>query len=623
MDAAARAAGDALADAARAAAKAAGPSAASGLPGLDGGGGQALSALGPLLARHGPRIPPGLPPAVRAWAGGAAPQPRTTDQDHRVARALTCGQPELAFARTYENLISAALRRALGTFFTPPPVVEFMSAALGDVCAPRTVVDAGAGVGALTVAAQRRWPGADVHGIDVNAAALGLLAFASDARRARAEAGHPAGRLVLACEDYLSWVVREWEALPQPRALLANPPFTRHQARTSAEKDLAAAAAGDTIPHRTASLSTYVLASTLNRLAAGDAICVLLPDNWLQAAYALPLRRRLWALQRRVDVYAFPQGHDVFPDARVRAVVLLVGPEAPGAALKLHAVRPGSARVTTTQRTVRTVRPEPDEGQDPLGDLWNTWLRGESPPAAPAARARARTGGKKAKDEIRLADLVLVRRGIATGSNATFLLNDEQARGIPPGFLRPAVHKLSHVEGDVLDGDAHDKIRIAGRRCWLLDAPHPADVPPAVGAVLKAAAGAGVPGRVLCSRRPSWTELPFGDPPAVLFAPAAHNGFRVVLNEHGAYATNNLFGLSARQDLPPLPSRAWVALADWLRSDDAQAQWRRLAKIHSGGLLKLEPRAARSVVLPPQLAETLRAMQSDAPAADEPTTSPA
>lgn len=588
------------------------------LPGLDGQGGRALALLGPLLKAAGAALPAEAPDGVRAWFDAPCDYPGASAVG-KARLALDADDPELAFARAYERLVRAADRRLLGTYFTPPPVVAFMTGRLAEALpAPSVVVDAGAGVGALTLAARRAWPDAAVVAVDVNPASLGLLAVA-----AASSATPGRGALSLVLEDYLVWSGR-WATLPGRRALLANPPYTRHQARTAQEKDAATKAAGDLMPHRTGSLSSYMLAATWWRLGRDDALALVLPDNWLHAAYAKGLRQAIWASRdRRVDLYAMPEDESVFPDARVRAMVLVVWPAAAtGEPVRVHRTSRADDGLTAEIAVQDRSR---HHGGDALKDLWRTGIAaddagqgrtgssapaedGPAGPARPDRRAAGGAGGPSGRSAPRrpLSDVVRLRRGIATGSNKTFLLRQSDVAGIPADRLRPAVHRLASVRGAALTAAGHRRLVANGQPAWLLDA-RDDDPDQAVQELLDAARRAGVPTRVLCGRRHEWCALEFPDePPEVLVSPSTSGDarFTVVRNEAEAHITNNLLGAHARSGTR-LSAAQWKRLAAWLADDDAQGQWRRLARVHSGGLRKLEPRAARSILLPAWLADDL------------------
>lgn len=564
------------------------------LPGLAGSPGEALAVLGSLFAVVGVQ-PPGLPPAVGQWLQvGHAREFLLQDAEAVAAAegALMVKHPEVAFATAYERLVGPVARRRLGTYFTPPAVVELMTGLLADVCTPASIVDAGAGVGALTLAASSTWASATVHAIDLNPASLGLLAIAHQARLMRLMGSTQQGSpLVLICDDYLQWVQAGWDALPRPRVLLANPPYTRHQARSLKDKQVAAAAASALVPFRTAGLSTFILAATLARMAPEDAMCVLLPDNWLQASYASFIREQLWrATNRQIDLVALPEGRRIFPDARIRAMLLRIGPVGARGSVMVHAATTHASPIGLEQLASSESRPR--DAEEPLARLWRASVHSSD------------TVATRSGTRLPLHEVVHLRRGVATGSNATFLLTDSQADALPEPLLRRAVHRLRPLEGDVLDLAAHDKLCVGGRRCWLVDVPDP-DAPE-VRDWAHAAVAAGIPTGELCRRRTVWSRLDLQSPPALILGPSSTGGqFRVVENRVGAQITNNLFGM-AHTAADAGRSLAWARLAEWLRCEEAQVQWRAVAKVHSGGLLKMEPRAARSILVPVRVATEFR-----------------
>jgi len=228
---------------------------------------------------------------------------------------------ERALATLYERVMAPENRRQLGTFFTPPEIVaRMLDRCAENVVQPARVIDVGAGVGAFTVAAATRWPSSAVEAVDINHATLGLL-HTLLASRGLARAGEGNVRTVRA--DFISWSARR-EPTAEPALYLGNPPYTRQQLLPlQYRRQLAESVARC---GSRAGLSTWILARCLALLGPADAVCLLLPSNWLDAQYAAPVRQDLWRLVgRAVEVTAVRQ--NAFADARVDAVVLYVGPE--------------------------------------------------------------------------------------------------------------------------------------------------------------------------------------------------------------------------------------------------------------------------------------------------------
>ncbi len=255
------------------------------------------------------------PASLRSWAlaAPALPDPLAQDLRHGL------GARTDPLAALYERAVSGRARRALGTFFTPPDVVEHMlETASRLVGQPATVIDPGAGVGAFSLAAARRWPQARVVAVDVNVVTLGLLA---------ARADDLLGRIELAHEDFLEWAGTRAGEMPEPRLWIGNPPYTRHQDMSEGTKESVRRSAARLVRSGLAGLSAYFLAVTLDALAPEDGLCYLLPGSWTDARYGRPLRDELAGMRgREVGLIGFPSERQLFPGTRVTAMILVVGP---------------------------------------------------------------------------------------------------------------------------------------------------------------------------------------------------------------------------------------------------------------------------------------------------------
>ena len=133
--------------------------------------------------------------------------------------------------------------------------------------------------------------------------------------------------------------------------VIGNPPYTRHQGMDPTSKAIAREAAGPLVCSRLAGMAAYFLAATLRYLRPSDALCMILPGSWMHARYGREIREHLWGLTHRsIRLDVFPHDVDVFPRARVDAVVLFVGPEAQEPkCLTVAAASIGDRSVTTAQ----------------------------------------------------------------------------------------------------------------------------------------------------------------------------------------------------------------------------------------------------------------------------------
>lgn len=524
-----------------------------------------LGALGGLVGELLEAVPPTWPQPLSRWVANAEtpPQAAVAEVRDRISN------PADVFATLYEKVVSGPNRRRLGTFFTPPEVVDLMlERAAAMLPAPARIVDPGAGVGAFSVAAAKWWPDATVCAIDVNLVTLGLLAT-------RLALEGQAEQVDLVLEDYLPWV--QADRSPGPRLFLGNPPYTRHQDLDQATKRRATQASGDLVDSTLAGLAAYFLAASLNHLRPEDALSFVLPGSWTEARHGSGIRRWLWEQTRRnVELLAFPSDAEIFPGTRVNAVIVTVGPETDmTATFETASIRPAPGCVVLGKRTVIERSRALPASFGPM--LWKT------------------TQGA-VKGTVALSELGRVKRGVATGANHWFFLTDVEARGLPARLLRRAVQRLRDIDGTVLDKATHDRLRDTGRRRWLLTLAGPADCKPkAVRDLIAAGEAEGYHERYLTRIRDHWYAVEPATAPHIIVTLMSKDTFRAVLNEVGAIPSNSMYGIHLKDPAVAGP------LCRWLNSGAGQAAIRSCARHYSDGLLKLEPRDYQAVRVPAAL----------------------
>lgn len=525
-----------------------------------------------------------FPKAVQDWLEKAPTPP-----DHLVNRVRAAFDDDYdPLALVYERIVAGPRRRQLGTFFTPANLLEYMRNVVQvSSFTPRAVADPGAGVGAFTVGALDWWRAAEVHAVDVNLVTLGLLATRPDAHPKTGRSSRSPSRLILRKEDFLEWLGSSWPEISGPRLIMGNPPYTRHQQLSASEKKAAQAAAGDLTPGSRAGLSTYFLAASLQALGPRDALCLLLPANWLEADYAESVRRHLWSQHLRpVGLHLFPNEFNIFPGAQVSAMVLFVGP---------------------TRKTRQPIKVfevlENAEGRLAPERLALRERSSTPPPNfTRSAMIRASPKSTEGRDQsgIPLARIAAVRRGVATGANSFFLRTTAEVERLPRESFRPAITRLRDLPGDILDDHAHASLAKAGTRCWILSLDTTIATNEAIKEILESGVRAGIHQRYLCKVRSLWYQVERIPTPDLFIGPMGKSSFRVVVNKVGATPTNTLYGIRLRQR-GALAAQVHL-LATWLKADEGQASLRSVARQHGDGLLKFEPRALAAIKLPIEIA---------------------
>src|SRR5262245_36107649 len=176
-------------------------------------------------------------------------------------------------------------RRGAGQTFTPAPVVGSMISWAGRALTPARVVDPGAGSARFLAAPGRRWPEAELVGLET----VPLAArFGRSPRAARGMAG----RAVIQVADYRA--VRR-PAAPGPTLFLGNPPYVRHHQVAAPWKDwFRDTAARLGLPASgLAGLHAHFFLATALHAAPGDAGALVTAAEWLDVNYGSLIRALL------------------------------------------------------------------------------------------------------------------------------------------------------------------------------------------------------------------------------------------------------------------------------------------------------------------------------------------
>lgn len=526
------------------------------------------------------------PEDVLAWMDSAPTPPRSLVSD--ILGQLSADDELLG--RIYEQLVAGENRRHLGTFFTPTAVLDYMERVVASD--PATVVDPGAGVGAFTAAALRRWPAAQAHAVDINLVTLGLLA----AHPGLSEAVQDDARLRLHHSDFIRWMRHEFARLQTPKLIFGNPPYTRHQLLKAEYKERLEGLRAEWNLGSRAGLSTYFLVTSLGALGEKDCLCLLLPANWLEADYAEHVRSYIWDLKgRQIALHLFPNEDkvNIFPTAQVAAMILWVGPASKAGSLTLYPVSK-AGETFNRGRGLRVNRSNPCPPVFTIDTLAASRSKAMRLSASETTPSRPGT--------ISLGDIATIRRGVATGGNSFFLLKDEEVASLPRHVVVPAIARLRELDVDDLDVDLHAVLGSRGERRWLLNLTVEDQKNDAVAKLLNSPAGQEVRKGYLCStRRPEWFVLEQIAIPDILLSPMSKGRFRVAANSAGAIPTNTLYGIRLK-DSNQHPD-AIKRLVTWLASDPGQSALLAVSRQHGDGLRKLEPRALLRVRVPDDLVE--------------------
>ncbi|MFN8161722.1 MAG: N-6 DNA methylase [Solirubrobacterales bacterium] len=477
-------------------------------------------------------------------------------------------------------------QKELGAFYTPPA----MAAKLVDwgVRSPTDrVLDPSFGGLVFLDAARRRLQAlgakdpaisAQLFGVDVDDGA-----YAATAQREGLVL--PPGSLVHG--DFFA--VSPGEEIPLCEAVVGNPPYIRYQGfnGSAARAHELAQAAGVPLTRLASSWAPFLIHATAF-VTPGGRLAQVLPAELLHAQYAARVLEHLRTSFREVVVAVFDEL--VFPGALEEVVLLIAdgrGNHAAGDVKVVSATDLAGLDLTglaSNQANRRGMR----------GSSSRSKLLGQLLPE-PARQIYERLSAHN--DVHRLGTLASVDIGIVTGGNTFFMLTAEEASELAPALVRPAIAKAAQVAGARLSHDDHDQLLARGQRGFLFvaDAETDQEALDTAMSYLERGQRSGIAQRYKCRVRNPWWALPLpkAGVPDLFLTYCANRHPRLALNEAEVLQTNTIHGvtLDNRKLAPGLAAGFYNSLT--LLSTELEG------RSYGGGVLKLEPTEAESLLLPP------------------------
>jgi hypothetical protein len=235
------------------------------------------------------------------------------------------------------------------------------------------------------------------------------------------------------------------------------------------------------------------------------------------------------------------------------------------------------------------------------------------------SRSRTSTG------DLTLGDLFTIRRGLATGDNAFFILTaDEVARHqLPREYLVPILPSTRYLAGDVVEGDAEGFPKI-DRKLMLLSCPLPETIVrerhPALWNYLRRGVESGVSASYLCRHRKPWYAQELRPPAPLLCTYMGRqrtqisSPFRFILNRSKATAANTYHLLYPKPILAQLLAQDPDALRILWRALNGIAPETMISegRVYGGGLHKVEPGELANIPAPEIVKIMLERYQDDA-----------
>jgi hypothetical protein len=369
--------------------------------------------------------------------------------------------------------------------------------------------------------------------------------------------------------------------------LISNPPYVRHHHLEKSEKPrlqaLGKASAGMKLSGL-AGLYCYFMALSHRWMAKCGIAGWLIPSEFMDVNYGRVLKEYLLRDVTLLHIHRFDPTDVQFDDALVSSAVVWIKNEKPPADHCVKFSYGGSLASPATIKEIPARVLKPD-------DKWTRF-----PKHDPTAD----------HEGYRLSDLFAIKRGLATGNNSFFILDEARIKelGLPEKFLRAILPSSRYIKDDEIQADA-DGVPLLEKRLFLLDCDIPEEEVkrdyPALWAYLQTGAETTAEG-YLCKSRKFWyaQEKRFAAPIICTYMGRSdHDGkpFRFLLNHSRATATNVFLMLypqpllAAQLDKHPDAIRIlWEAL-NAIKPEVILGNGR----VYGGGLHKLEPKELANV----------------------------
>ena len=365
-------------------------------------------------------------------------------------------------------------------------------------------------------------------------------------------------------------------------AIIANPPYIRHQRFSETEKTalqrISETTIGCQIDRRTG-VQTFFLLRTIARMRHGARGAFILPADVFEGVAAKTVFRRLSRICAIEAVATFSPEATPFPGVDTNPVVIFFSKQKSGNEIAWR-------RFEKTDATF--------EDWVSGGFKKDTVLRNseEAVETGFSRPPRIHPG----QEIVTLGAVMTGVRGIATGANDYFLMtrNQIEENRLPLSAFVRCVGRTRDLDGDVLEIQRLDALESEGRPTHLLylDKNQTCLKDPVLQEYLNTGEGRGIPELPFISSRKPWWRMERRNASPILFAYLGREKIRFIRNMAGALPLNGFLCVE------PLNGNDPDDLLKLLRDPRTTAALTYEAKSYGDGAIKVEPNAIERVRIP-------------------------
>ncbi len=382
--------------------------------------------------------------------------------------------------------------------------------------------------------------------------------------------------------DFFTWAAETAERFP---AVGGNPPFIRYQTFKGDVRARALAlcnALGARFSGLTSSWAPFIVASA-SLLQPGGRMAFVVPAEIGHAPYAAPVLEYLAGNFERVHVVAYCD--KIFPDLS-EDCWLLYADGYGGSTRELRFTALNKFRPLSTPPSTYT--------SVDLADWQTRWNRRLRPFILPGSIRDLYVDVLDRTDTRRFRQLARVGIGYVSGNNDFFHLRPSEARQwkIPKSFLRPTVRRSEYLPAHCLTVGTVEKWRRSDDQVLLLDIPKVAKLPASLRRYLETDEAKATQEAYKCRNRVPWYSVPDVQTPDFFLTYMSGRAASLVRNDARCTCTNSVHAVRFEH-----PDDARTLSMVW-ESDFLRLSCELEGHPLGGGMLKLEPGEAASIVVP-------------------------
>jgi len=374
-------------------------------------------------------------------------------------------------------------------------------------------------------------------------------------------------------------------------AIVANPPYIRHQEMPYSDDVFAwfDRKCGFKLSRLTNTYGLFLLRILLSLSAHGRA-AVLIPSEFLNADFGVPIKRFLLETNLLDSILIFDNNQLVFSDIITTAcVVMLDADRVRGKPVRIVHILDASTIGELSKHLLSDapLREHPN---------WQELLFApEALPPASKWTSLGKSNSRRSPKLVPLGEIADVMRGIATGANSFFTLSAEEVKkyGLERIYLRRCITKAAHAPHLDFNPSDFDELSSSGKKAYLLYY-EGGPISSALRSYIELGEKRGFHKRYLTEHRDPWFSTERREVAPIWVTVFGRKGLRFVLNRAG------IWNLTAFHCIYPrfTEETKLRALMAYLISHECIERAREELRVYGDGLLKMEPAdVARLAVL--------------------------